>query len=114
MAEMLQQDEIDALLKQIQTGEDPDMSGLIRTGEDGNERALRAACRALIHHYEIESPEYILNQCRRNIHELAHKQWLKKRKMTREEYIKMVRRILSERGLVWCPQNPPGYKLIKV
>ena len=112
MAEVLQQDEIDSLLKQIQGGEDPDAIGqLIKAGEDGNERALDSACKKLIHCYEVDASEYVINQARQQVHKLAHKQWLKKRKMSRKEYIQIIRDELDKRGLVWRPDFPPGYRL---
>ena len=111
MMETLQQDEIDALLLSIKSGEEIDTQKLM--AEDSNEKRLRAACQKLIHCYEIDAPLHEVEQARGHVHWCAHLLWLKKKQMTREEYILFVRRLLEERGLVWCPWNPPGQKLMK-
>lgn len=110
--ETISQDEIDDLVQSIQLGEAVDVDKLRTTGEDSNERNLRAACKKLISCYENEAPEYMIEQARKNVHCIAHRQWLKRRRLTREEYINIIREEIQKRGLVWCPQNPPGYKLI--
>ena len=110
--ETISQDEIDDLVKSVQLGEAVDVDKLRLSGDDTNERNLRAACKKLIHCYEVEAPEYMIEQARQNVHNIAFKQWLKMRSISREDYINTMRKEIAGRGLVWCPQNLPGYKLM--